>query len=344
MHVSDTHLHLVELAKEQAVEGFRTADLAGSNPDLPDISDALIQKNLATVLRLMETRGTTDAFVSPRAAAMATHVGDVAQNGRWADLNNSLILRACQLNPGRFIPVGMLGQSSKDPGKAALHCARQIYAWAEKGFAGFNMDPDGTGGLWNSKDSFASEVNYSIFGAASDVDKPLILHGSESINPLFPHTALQYLIADMVAFVHLMMHGRKLRKEFGNLRFMVPHGGGALGCQKGRWTALAKKNRYLGWMTPDELLGEGIVFVDGCVYCVQDLLAVLGAVPIDNLLFGSECNGAFPGIQNDATGQDADDTKIYFDQVGMGAADRDRVFRLNSDVVYPGADKWRKAA
>jgi len=29
------------------------------------------------------------------------------------------------------------------------------------------------------------------------LDVPLVIHGSESINPNFPHTAVQYLVADI---------------------------------------------------------------------------------------------------------------------------------------------------
>ncbi|HXY79016.1 MAG TPA: amidohydrolase, partial [Candidatus Bathyarchaeia archaeon] len=95
--IIDSHQHFVRLAKHPEVEGFRAAQLSGKNPDsLPKISDADVAKSLEQVLSLMASRNIDVAFASPRAKAMATHEGSVEQNAVWADLNNGLILRACQ--------------------------------------------------------------------------------------------------------------------------------------------------------------------------------------------------------------------------------------------------------
>ena len=257
--IIDSHQHFVRLAKSASIEGFREAQLAGKNPDaLPELSDAEISNTLQTVVGLMDQRKIDIAFASPRAKAMATHDGTIEQNGIWADLNNSLVLRACQLNPGRFAPVGMLGQHQSCPSEKV---AKQMDRWANQGFVAFNLDPDGTGGRWSNK-PFTGKQNYPIFEAAQALDVPLVVHGSESINPNFPHTAVQYLVADITGFVQLMM-AKQLFKDFPKLRFLIPHAGGALPCQMGRWRAVAK---YNDWSSPDEILGSGNVFVDTCVY------------------------------------------------------------------------------
>src|SRR6201999_2303674 len=101
-----------------------------------------------------------------------------------------------------------------------------------------------------------------------------------------------YLVADITGFVQLMM-AKELFKDFPKLRFLIPHAGGALPCQMGRWRAIAK---FQGWSSPDEILGSGNVFVDTCVYNGQNMKTVFETIPVDNVLFGSECDGAFPGI------------------------------------------------
>ena len=200
--IIDSHQHFVRLAKHPEVEGFREAQLAGKNPDaLPELSDADVTKSVQQVASLMDARKIDVAFASPRAKAMATHDGTAEQNAIWADLNNSLVLRACQLNPGRFAPVGMLGQHPSFP---SPQIAKQIERWANDGFVAFNFDPDGTGGRWQNQ-PFTGKHNYPVFEAAQALDLPLVLHGSESINKNFPHTALQYLIADITGFVQLMI-------------------------------------------------------------------------------------------------------------------------------------------
>jgi len=334
--IIDSHQHFVRLAKHPEVEGYREAQLSGRDAgDPPEVSDATVTQTIQTVLGLMEKRNIDMAFASPRAKAMATHDGTVEQNAVWADLNNSLVLRACQLNQGRFAPVGMLGQHPTSP---ADRIAKQMERWAGEGFVAFNFDPDGTGGKWTNK-PFTGKHNYPVFEAAQALDVPLVVHGSESINPNFPHTAVQYLVADITGFVQLMM-AKELFKDFPRLRFLVPHGGGALPCQIGRWRALAK---YSNWASPDEILGAGNVFVDTCVYNDLNMKMLFDAVPLDNILFGSECDGAFPGVVNPETGDHADNTRRYVDDSPLTAADKDRLFQGNARRVYPRASRWLPA-
>ncbi len=330
--IIDSHQHFVRLAKHPEVEGFRTAQLAGKNLDVPKISDADVTKSLEQVVSLMVSRNIDVAFASPRAKAMATHEGTVEQNAIWADLNNSLILRACKLTPGRFAPVGMLGQHPSCPSEQV---AKQIERWANEGFVAFNFDPDGTGGRWQNQ-PFTGKQNYPVFEAAQALDVPLVLHGSESINKNFPHTAVQYLVADITGFVQLMM-AKDLFKDFPRLRFLIPHGGGALPCQTGRWRAIAK---YNNWTSPDEILGNGNVFVDTCIYNDLNMQMLFDAVPLDNILFGSECDGAFPGVVNDETHDHYDNTRRYVDDSKLSAADKDRIYAANARRVYPRASRW----
>lgn len=334
--IIDSHQHFVRLAKHADVEGYREAQLAGKDAGAPpELNDEDVNKNIQAVLGLMEKRNIDMAFASPRAKAMATHDGTVEQNGLWADLNNSLVLRACKLNPGRFAPVGMLGQHQTCPSE---RIAKQMERWAGEGFVAFNFDPDGTGGRWSNK-PFTGKHNYPVFEAAQALDVPLIVHGSESINPNFPHTAVQYLVADLTGFVQLMM-AKDLFQDFPGLRFLIPHGGGALPCQIGRWRAVAK---YNNWASPDEILGSGNVFVDTCVYSHLNMKTLFEAVPLDNILFGSECDGAFPGIVNPETNDHADNTRRYVDDSPLTSADKERVFSTNARRVYPRAGRWFEA-
>src|ERR1700743_3382921 len=331
--IVDSHQHFVRLARHPEIEGFREAQLTGKNPGAPPgISDADVTKSLQQVISLMDSRNIDMAFASPRAKAMATHDGTAEQNAIWADLNNNLVLRACTLNPGRFAPVGMLGQHPSGP---SAQIAKQIERWANEGFIAFNFDPDGTGGRWQNQ-PFTGKHNYPVFEAAQALDVPLVVHGSESINKNFPHTAVQYLVADITGMVQLMM-AKELFKDFPRLRFLVPHGGGALPCQIGRWRAIAK---YNNWASPDEILGNGNVFVDTCIYNDLNMKMLFDAVPLDNILFGSECDGAFPGIINEETGDHADNTRRYVESSPLNEADRNSGFVENARRVCPRAARW----
>ncbi len=150
---------------------------------------------------------------------------------------------------------------------------------------------------------------------------------------------MQYLVADIAGFVQLMM-AKELFKDFPRLRFLIPHAGGALPCQIGRWRAIAK---FYNWSSPDEILGSGNVFVDTCVYNHLNMRMLFEAVPLDNILFGSECDGAFPGIVNPETNDHVDNTRRYVDDSSLSSADKERVFSGNSARVYPRASRWMKA-
>jgi len=331
--IIDSHQHFVRLARHPDVEGFRAAQLEGKDPDaLPDISDGDVARSLEQVVSLMDAREIDVAFASPRAKAMATHEGTVEQNAVWADVNNALVLRACRLNRGRFVPVGMLGQHPSCP---SAQVAKQMERFANDGFVAFNFDPDGTGGRWQNP-PFTGKHNHPVFEAAQALDVPLVLHGSESVNRNFPHTAVQYLVADITAFVQLMM-AKDLFRDFPRLRFLIPHGGGALPCQMGRWRAIAKNNN---WASPDEILANGNVFVDTCVYNHLNMRMLLEAVPLDNIVFGSECDGAFPGIVNEETNDHYDNTRRYVDDAQLSGVERERIYAANARRVYPRASPW----
>ena len=67
------------------------------------------------------------------------------------------------------------------------------------------------------------------------------------------------------------------------------------------------------------------------------------AVPLDNILFGSECDGAFPGVINDETLDHYDNTSRYVNDSKLNAADKAKVFAANAKRVYPHATRWLKA-
>ena len=79
-----------------------------------------------------------------------------------------------------------------------------------------------------------------------------------------------------------------LFKEFPTLKFIIPHGGGAVPYHWGRFRGLAQD---MGRPVLDELLLKN-VFFDTCVYHQAGIDCLLKVVPIKNILFASEMVGA----------------------------------------------------
>jgi 4-oxalmesaconate hydratase len=121
-----------------------------------------------------------------------------------------------------------------------------------------------------------------------------------------------------------------LFKDFPSLKFIVPHGGGAVPYHWGRYRGLAQDMKK-------PLLSEHLlknVFFDTCVYHQPGIDLLTRVIPADNILFASEMVGAVKGVDPE-TGFNFDDTKRYIDAVSLSAADKKKIFEENAFKVFP---------
>ena len=115
--IIDCHGHYTVLPKAHDAwrEEQKAAFKAGTPcPPYPEISDDEIRETIeANQLRLIKERGADLTIFSPRASAMAPHVGDEGVAIEWARRCNDLIARVVGLFPKTFVGVCMLPQSPK---------------------------------------------------------------------------------------------------------------------------------------------------------------------------------------------------------------------------------------
>ena len=146
--IIDCHGHYTVLPKGHDAwrEAQKAAFKAGTAPPpYPDISDAEIRESIeANQLRLIKERGADLTIFSPRASAMAPHVGDQDVAKEWAFRCNNLIARVVDLFPETFVGVCMLPQSPKADMSASI--AELDRCVNELGFIGCNLNPDPGGG------------------------------------------------------------------------------------------------------------------------------------------------------------------------------------------------------
>ena len=122
-----------------------------------------------------------------------------------------------------------------------------------------------------------------------------------------------------------------LFKDFPTLRFIIPHGGGAVPFHWGRYRGLAQDLKR----PPIEEALLHNVFFDTCVYHLPGIELLLKVALVSNILFGSEMVGAVRGI-DPRTGNYYDDTKRYIDACAwLTEEDRYRIFEGNARTVYP---------
>ncbi|HEY1366352.1 MAG TPA: amidohydrolase family protein [Gaiellaceae bacterium] len=307
---------------------FREEQLAGGTPKPAQISDDEIRESIeSNQLRVMRERGIDLTIFSPQASAMEHHVPDPATARAWARACNDLIARVVGLFPEHFAGVCQLPQT---PGGSLDDAVAELRRCVEElGFVGCNLNPDPSGGHWTSK-PLTDEFWFPLYEAMVGLDVPAMIHVSSSCNPNAHTLGAHYLNADTSAFMQLVEHD--LFDRFPTLRFVIPHGGGAVPYHWGRYHGLATR---LGRPPIDGLLGN--VFFDTCVYHRPGLELLSRVIPVENVLFASEMLGAVRGT-NPETGSGWDDTKLYVDALDLSEEDRRKVFELNARRVYPRLD------
>ena len=302
------------------------ADVAISDDEIRET----IEKNQ---LKLIRERGADMTIFSPRASAMAHHLGDEQVSLEWSRRCNDLIARVCELFPETFIGVCQLPQSEGVP--IANSIAELERCVNELGFVGCNLNPDPSGGHWRYKPLTDREW-YPFYEKMVELDVPAMIHVSSTCNENFHATGAHYINADTTAFMQFLQGD--LFRDFPELRFIIPHGGGAVPYHWGRYRGLAD-------MLKQPPLDEHVmknVFFDTCVYHQPGIDLLFEVIDIDNILFGSEMVGAVRGI-DPQTGQYFDDTRRYIEALDLNDEDRRKVFELNARRVYPRLDKALKA-
>jgi 4-oxalmesaconate hydratase len=290
------------------------------------ISDDQIRDSLeGAQLKFQRERGTDLTIFSPRASAMAHHIGNETTSQNWTQACNDLIKRVVDLYPDNFVGVCQLPQS---PGVAPANSAKELERCVkELGFIGCNLNPDPSGGHWTAP-PLTDKHWYPLYEKMVELDVPAMVHVSSSCNPNFHATGAHYINADTTAFMQFITGD--LFKDFPTIKFIIPHGGGAVPYHWGRYRGLAQDLKRP--LLPDMMKNN--VFFDTCVYHQPGIDLLFKVVPRDNILFGSEMVGAVRGIDPE-TGNYYDDTKRYIEALGLTDSEKKKIYEGNARRAYP---------
>jgi len=327
--IIDCHGHYTTSPKQH--EAWRAAQIIAvkegtSVPPLPVITDDEIRASVERgQIRIQRERGTDLTIFSPRAAGMGHHLSTAEANEVWSRASNDLIHRVVSLYPRNFVGVAQLPQA---PGVAPANCIPELRRCVEElGFVGVNLNPDPSGGYWTGQ-PLTDRSWYPLYEAMVELNVPAMIHVSSSCNPNFHGTGAHYINGDTSAFMQLIEGD--LFADFPTLKFIIPHGGGAVPYHWGRYRGLAQDMKKP--LLRDHLLHN--VFFDTCVYHLPGTELLAKVIPVENILFASETIGAVQGIDPE-TGHYFDDTKRYIDAVPwLTDADRKRIFEDNALAVY----------
>ncbi len=331
--IIDCHGHYT--TEPEALTNYRAGQLAALERDPSfrpapadlDVTDDQIRERLEPAqLRFMRERGIDLTIFSPRAVGMGHHLGTEETSHHWARVCNDMVRRVCDLYPGNFAPVCQLPQY---PGVEPAKCIPELERCVgEMGFVGCNLNPDPSGAMWTDP-PMTDRWWYPLYEKLVELDVPAMIHVSGSCNPNFHHTGAHYLCGDTTVFMQFLTSS--LFEDFPTLRFVIPHGGGAVPFHWGRYRGLAQD---MGRPPLDELLLDN-VFFDTCVYHQPGIDLLAAVIPTKNILFASEMVGAVRGVDPE-TGHHYDHTRRYVEATpNLDDAGRGQVFEGNARRVYP---------
>lgn len=337
--IIDVHGHYTTAPK--ALENWRNLQIANLNSltnqpkasDLKISDDELRESIEKNQLSKMRERGLDITIFSPRASFMAHHIGDFHVSSTWTGICNELCYRISQLFPESFVGAAMLPQSPNVPIETCIAEVKKCVN--EYGFVGINLNPDPSGGSWTSP-SLSDKYWYPLYEKMIELDVPAMIHVSTSCNSCFHTTGSHYINADTTAFMQCL--ASDLFKDFPELKFVIPHGGGAVPYHWGRYRGLAQAlNKPL---LDEHLLNN--IFFDTCVYHQPGIDLLTKVIPIKNVLFASEMIGAVRGIDPE-TGYYFDDTRRYIENANLTDDERYQIYEANARRVYPRLNKLLKS-
>ena len=159
----------------------------------------------------------------------------------------------------------------------------------ELGFVGCNLNPDPSGGYWKEP-PLTDRWWYPFYEKMVELEVPAMVHVTGTCNPAFHTTGSHYINGDTTAFMQFLTSD--LFKDFPTLKFIIPHGGGAVPYHWGRYRGMAQDMKR----PPLKELLLNNVYFDTCVYHQPGIDCLAKVIPADNILFASEMVGAVKGI------------------------------------------------
>ncbi len=326
--IIDVHGHYTTAPRQLRGWRERQIDSAGTpfTEKLVMTDDEIRETIVNGQLKLQQDRGTDLALFSPTAGGMAHHYGDEETSKQWTRTVNDLIQRVCTLFPESFIGVCQLPQS---PGVPPANCIPELERCInEYGFVACNINPDPSDGYWTGP-PITDRSWYPLYEKLVELEVPAMIHVSMSCNPNFHGTGAHYINGDTSAFMQLIL--ADLFKDFPTLKFVIPHGGGAVPFHWGRYRGITLRQNKPPLQ--EHLMNN--VYFDSCVYSYAGMEYIIRVVGADNIIFASEMIGAVQGIDPES-GHYFDDTKRYIDAITeLSASDGEKIFEGNARKVYP---------
>ncbi|MCL6561813.1 MAG: amidohydrolase [Firmicutes bacterium] len=313
----------------------RLALLLGSNTALPSplsmgqsvpgVSEEEFRQAAARHVAYLDARNIDVQLIGPRPFMMLGWMQPHLLPA-WTRYVNDTIAQQCRFYPDRFVGACQLPQNSE--AKDLSHCLPELERCVrELGFVAAYVSPD-PGGR-RTTPGMHEPYWYPLYEACEDMDIPIIVHGTNSLDPRFavvPHNYQLGFVTEQYLAGQFISHG-DVFERFPRLRVIICHAGGAL-------------NRFIP--SDPHLAQKDLsrnLFYDSCAYDLHFLEAAIKQRGVSQMLFGTEAPGSGQAIRPE-TGRTSDDlVPVIAELPFLSEADRQAIFYHNPLRVVPGFAK-----
>jgi 4-oxalmesaconate hydratase len=325
--IIDSHAHVVIPPYSHKF----LSELVGSraNPvSVPKHTEEGVRKAAQSIIDIMDTVGTDIQFLSPRPYQQMHSVKPARVTQLWTKHMNDLIYETVRMFPKRFRAVAGLPQFRDE---SPANCIPELeFRVKEQGFIGCLLNPDPTEGDGAPPPGLGDEFWYPLYEKLCELDVPALVHSAGSCSPRESYT-LKFINEESIAIISLMES--RVFERFPDLKLVVPHGGGAIPYQMGRFRSISVRKTQLGFF--DDRLKR--LHFDTCNYDKNALELLFKTVGADRVLFGTEKPGTGSG-RDPKTGRDYDDMKPVVEGIEwLTAAQKKDIFECNCRRVYTRA-------
>jgi predicted TIM-barrel fold metal-dependent hydrolase len=246
----------------------------------------------------------------------------------WTRYVNDMIHQQCQMFPDRFLGAAMLPQHSDAPDLA--NCLEELdRCVTELGFAAAYLSPD-PGGR-RTTPGMHEAYWYPVYARAQELGIPLIVHGTNSLDPRFrvvPHNYQLGFYTEQYLAGQFLSHG-DVFERFPELKIIICHCGGGLDRFIPTDHHIAQKD-----------LSENL-FYDTCAYDLNFLEAAIKQRGVPRLVFGTEAPGSGRAVRPE-TGRTSDDLVPVIGSFDFLTEDEKiKIFNENPARVVPALAKIR---
>ncbi len=332
--IIDIHGHISAPPELYAFQANLLASRGSQRRSRLKMDDERVQQALKPHLNFLDEFGIDLQLLSPRPYTLM-HYEKPEKIVHWyVEACNDLISRQCKMYPERFRGVAGLPQCV---GVSPKNCFEELERCVEElGFVGCLINPDPGARGDDGTPAMGDEYWYPLYEKLVELDMPAMVHSSTSLSSRLGYT-LHFVNEDSIALVSIL--NSNVFKDFPKLKLIVPHGGGAIPYQIGRFMATRYPSRRSldRKPVPESEFFENAakqLYYDTCLYTVEALELLLKVMGPENCLFGTEAPGAGSSV-NPKTGKPMDDLKTTIEGIEwLSPQDKKKIFEDNARRLY----------